>query len=496
VSIDLAAMLGHARELQAAMTLVELEDITRRALRDQLDAARLRVRISDDGAAAPAGAEPAAVLATVPLTVDDQVLGTLHVTADEPAGAGREPRELLDALAPQVAAALKRVRDHEERVRTEAARAHQNRITEMIATNAALPDILVELTRMIEAHAPGSLGSILLLDDDGVHIRHGAAPSLPRRYTEQIDGVPIGPKAGSCGTAMYLRRQIIVSDIDSDPLWEDYKVVALPFGLRACWSTPIVGSEGKVLGSFAMYYRAPRVPRPAELRLVDEAARLAGIALERRRGDERLRASLQEKEVLLKEIHHRVKNNLQIISSLLALQANQLGSDAHAAAFVESQNRVRAMALVHEDLYRSGDLARIRLAPHLAGLCAHLYRSYAVDPHRIALRLDVADVALTLDHAVPCGLVINELVSNALRHAFPGERTGAITVQLSTVPGGAYRLVVADDGVGLPAAAGRDPAAGTLGLQLVDDLVEQLGGKLTIDRGAHGARFEVTFDGD
>src|SRR5262249_12977418 len=148
-------------------------------------------------------------------------------------------------------------------------------------------------------------------------------------------------------------------------------------------------------------------------------------------------------------VHHRVKNNLQLISSLLALQAGQLKDHAAAQAFAESQNRVRAMALVHENLYRSEDLASVRLAGHLERLCAHLVRSYNVNPDRIVLDFHVAEVTLDLDRSVPLGLLVNELVSNVLKHAFPAGRSGRVLVRLDMSGAGWYMLVVSDNGVGL-----------------------------------------------
>ena len=124
-----------------------------------------------------------------------------------------------------------------------------------------------------------------------MHVRHGAAPSLPEGYIRAINGAPIGPKAGSCGTAMYRGQQVIVTDILKDPLWEDYRALAEMFGLRACWSTPILTHSGKVLGSFAMYYHEPRSPKADELRLTAAATHLAGIAIERHYAGEALRRS-------------------------------------------------------------------------------------------------------------------------------------------------------------------------------------------------------------
>jgi GAF domain-containing protein len=158
--------------------------------------------------------------------------------------------------------------------------AGQQNVLKMIATNAPLSDILTKLVLLIEAQAPNMLCSVLLLSDDGNHIRHGAAPSLPQDYVDAVNGGPIGPKHGSCGTAMYRGEPVVVTDIFTDPLWEDYRDLAAGTGLRACWSTPIMSKRGKVLGSFAMYYRQPQAPTGDEARLTEVATRIAGQAIE------------------------------------------------------------------------------------------------------------------------------------------------------------------------------------------------------------------------
>jgi two-component sensor histidine kinase len=202
------------------------------------------------------------------------------------------------------------------------------------------------------------------------------------------------------------------------------------------------------------------------------------------------RASLHEKEVLLKEIHHRVKNNLQLVNSLLALQSAQLES-LHpdiTSAFTELQLRIQTMALIHETLYRAGDVTEVQLAPHVETICAHIVRSYETDPDQIALDVRIDDVSMGLDIALPCGLIINELVANAMKHAFPGGRRGAVSVMLATSPG-RFDLEVRDDGIGLPATV--DPlTTDTLGLQLVRDMADQLHAKLEIDR-RDGTAFQL-----
>jgi PAS domain S-box-containing protein len=181
--------------------------------------------------------------------------------------------------------------DVTERKRAEALREGESRILEMIARDAPLEEILEKLVRVVEAQFAGLLCSVLLLDEDGQHVRHGAAPSLPKAYSKAIDGLPIGPKAGSCGTAMYRREPVIVTDILHDPLWEPYREIANIHGLRACWSTPILSHSGKALGSFAMYYREPRSPSATETRALEMSTHLAGIAIERKLTHELLQRS-------------------------------------------------------------------------------------------------------------------------------------------------------------------------------------------------------------
>lgn len=161
--------------------------------------------------------------------------------------------------------------------------AAQQRIEDLIAADTPLDEILSELVLMIEAQSPEMICSILLLSDDGNHVRHAVAPSLPENYIKVIDGSPIGPKHGSCGTAMFRGKPVIVTDIATDPLWDEYRNFAWAINVAACWSTPIMSSKGKVLGSFAMYYREPRGPKPEEQHLTNIATKLASRAIEHAR---------------------------------------------------------------------------------------------------------------------------------------------------------------------------------------------------------------------
>src|SRR5438132_2420943 len=183
-------------------------------------------------------------------------------------------------------------RDISERKRDEALLDGQKRILERIIQGEPLALVLTFLCRTIEELAQGEmLASVLLLDADGVHLRHGAAPSLPESYNRAVDGLAIGPSVGSCGTAAYRREPVHVSDIASDPLWAPFAEFALSDGLRACWSTPILSSHAEVMGTFAMYYRQPRRPTPRDLRAVDIVTRTVAIAIEQRNAEQALRES-------------------------------------------------------------------------------------------------------------------------------------------------------------------------------------------------------------
>ena len=174
--------------------------------------------------------------------------------------------------------------------RTELERAQQ-RFDAMIEAGAPLGETLDELVRTVESLTPsGMIGSILVLDDDGRHLLHGAGPSLPKAYNDAIDGIEIGPEVGSCGTAAYHDKTVSVFDIANNPLWAKFKDLALAHGFRACWSTPIHGGDGKVVGTFANYYRVVRDPSPLDQHLTDVVTRTAAMAIERQRESRRATA--------------------------------------------------------------------------------------------------------------------------------------------------------------------------------------------------------------
>ncbi|HOP74579.1 MAG TPA: histidine kinase dimerization/phosphoacceptor domain -containing protein [Bacillota bacterium] len=213
----------------------------------------------------------------------------------------------------------------------------------------------------------------------------------------------------------------------------------------------------------------------------------------RKRNEQRIKASLNEKEVLLREIHHRVKNNMQVICSLLRLQSNSVQDSHSQMVLQESQNRIRSMAMVHEKLYQSKDLTEIDANDYLTQLIHYLMRSYAIQPDQVEVNLYISSIQLKIDTAIPCGLIINELVTNALKYAFPEGRKGRITVSLRMLADDCtIEFAVADNGVGLPEGFSLDDSP-SLGLQLVITLVrDQLQGEMEMIR-YPGTSFRVRF---
>jgi len=204
---------------------------------------------------------------------------------------------------------------------------------------------------------------------------------------------------------------------------------------------------------------------------------------------ETLRMNLQEKDVLLKEVHHRVKNNLQIVSSMLSIQAGEISDPVALEAFSVCQERIQAMAFVHESVYQSETFSEIYMGDYLRKICDSLRWSRVGESHPIEIRVDAGDVRLPLARAIPCGLIVNELTVNALKHAFPDGRNGTIQVSTSGI-GDEFVLTIEDDGVGC-----RDEALATgragIGRKLVDSLISQLGGRAEFGVGSSGAGYKV-----
>ncbi|TXI20708.1 MAG: sensor histidine kinase [Roseateles sp.] len=382
--------------------------------------------------------------------------------------------------------------------------AGRNELLEMVATGQPLETVLARLTTLIEAQFDGLYCSVLLLDADGRHIRRGVGPRMPADYMQALDGIAIGPGVGSCGTAMHEDRTVIVEDIATDPLWAPYKGLALPHGLRACWSEPIHAAGQGVVGSFAMYYREVRRPCAAELHALQTASHLAGIALDQARRDAERRRNAQWLEEQVRErtaalaaaqdellasrklaalgrlvagIAHEM--NTPLGNALLAANALQAQSaalqgqladrqplkrqaltdwldQAHSSTALIEQNVDRALRLINRFKQLTegpGQVRRTRFGPRAAVLQAWALVQTRLDVGRVQLVCHVPETLQLDGYPDVLQQVLEQLLENACLHGFPAGRAGQITVQAQrSADGRRLRMEVGDNGAGMPAA--------------------------------------------
>ncbi len=263
---------------------------------------------------------------------------------------------------------------------------------------------------------------------------------------------------------------------------------SLETGLPAMEIIPYHPTEGKVDGWLEVF-TSPLIDR--ETGAVSGVIEYVRDITARKNAEDRLRESLKEKDILLRELHHRVKNNMQVISSLLNLQANHVTDPAAKEMFRDAQRRIRSMALVHEQLYQSANLSRINFASYLKHLSSHLFQSCGVSTHRVHLELETEELELEVNTAIPLGMIFNELLTNSLKHGFPHERSGEIKVILRRVEASKALLAVADNGIGLPADFSLENSA-TLGLQIVHTLTNQIRAEIELEPGP-GTSFRIIF---
>jgi PAS domain S-box-containing protein len=384
----------------------------------------------------------------------------------------------------------------------------QKQALELALGGAPLESILEVLTRTVEAQSVDSvLASILLMDGDGQHLRHGAGPSLPEGYNRAIDGIAIGPRVGSCGTAACTGQPIVVSDIETDPLWADFRGLALGHGLRACWSTPILSSQRKVLGTFALYYREPREPAPRDREVVETLLHTAAIVIERRNearerelAAERLREADRRKDEFLATLAHELRNPLAPIRNALHVLRISGATGGPAVRVQEMMERqVNHLVRLVDELLEISRITRgkIELSRDRVDLAAVLQHAIDISQphideagHRLILDLPPEPLPLDAD-PVRLAQVFANLLDNAARFTDPG---GRITVSVAREgrEGDTVRLSVADTGIGISAemlprvfelfAQDRSPGRAHdglgIGLTLARSLVEMHGGSI------------------
>jgi len=413
--------------------------------------------------------------------------------------------------------------DVTERKRAEALRDGESRILEMIARDAPLEETLAKLVLVVEAQFAGLLCSVLLLDDDGQHVRHGAAPSLPKSYIDAISGLSIGPKAGSCGTAMYRREPVVVTDIAQDPLWEPYREVAELHGLRACWSTPILEHSGKALGSFAMYYREPRTPSPAENRALEMATHLAGIAIERKLAREE-RERLRQTQADLAHINrvttmgeltaslaHEIKQPISAAVTNAKTCLRWLGRDipevteAREAASRIIQDVTRAAEIISRVslLFKKGTQQRELVdVNELIQEMIVLLRNEAAR-YSISIHSDLAgDLPKVVADRIQLQQVFMNLMLNGIEAMKDMETVGELTIRSQQSEGTQLLISVGDTGGGLqPEQVEKvfdvfytTKGQGTgMGLPISRSIIESHGGRLWVaPNSGRGAIFQFT----
>lgn len=382
----------------------------------------------------------------------------------------------------RVLALIGTCRDITDEVRARTLRDAEHRILESIATGAPLHDVLTQIVLMIEGHAPPTIGSILLISDDGEHVKHGAAPHLPAEYTRAIDGQRIGADAGSCGTAAFTKKAVFVDDIDTDPLWAKYRDAARSANLRACWSTPILGADGRVLGTFALYYREPRKATQEELDLIARATHIAGIAIHRHHTDDRLRAlgahvervREEERTRLARELHDELGQALTALKLDMKWIERRLPPDDACRARLDEMSAftdrlIDTMRRIASDL-RPGVLDVLGLAAAIEWQAQEFERRTGTT---CIVQADLGDRTLAQDLSTEVFRIFQEALTNVARHA----AASLVDVDLRC---DAERLVlvVRDDGRGVPEdALSRRTSLGLLG---ITERAHRLGGALQL----------------
>lgn len=363
----------------------------------------------------------------------------------------------------------------------------EQHILEMVAAGATLPDVLATLVRLIEELAPPAIASVLLLDAEGRHLTHGAAPGLPESYTRAIDGSAIGPAAGSCGTAAYEKRPIFVEDIATDPLWKDYRHLALPHDLRACWASPILAEGGRVLGTFALYYREPRGAGAGDLELIARATHIAGLAIQRRELDDQLRALSahteaareQERTGIAREIHDVLGGAMTALKLDLSWIGRRSAGDTPIPPDV-LHAKIKDLMLATDTLIQQVRRISAELRPGELddlGLVAAM-ESQALEFERrtqVAVTIDTNLAGVRLDRNVSTALfrIFQECLTNVSRHA---EATH-VDVRLRRSDDRLH-FEMRDDGRGISVDAAASPRA--LGLLGIRERARALGGSAVI----------------
>ncbi len=370
--------------------------------------------------------------------------------------------------------------------------------------------ILQDVAQILEKRLDFDRGMILLADNERTALTFRAGFGYTDEQLSTLRTTSFRLRPGSKGIMVVCfedRKPFLINDIDE--IKYDLSSRSLEFaeemGVKSFICCPIICVDDAIGVLAVDNVKTKRTLLQSDIDLLLALSPEIGISIQNAmvtdmkerqfnallEGEEKIRASLKEKEVLLKEIHHRVKNNLQIVSSLLYMQAAKTEHPGAVSALKESRARIKSMALIHERLYQSPNLASVDMGAYTRNLVSDLQHAYRTEEHSVRLAVKIDDIPLGITEAIPCGLIINELVSNALKHAFRKGKEGEITIQLQERDRNRFVLTVSDSGTGFPENI--DPRnSPSLGLTLVNSLVEQLDGTIELDRRG-GTTFTITF---
>jgi two-component sensor histidine kinase len=366
----------------------------------------------------------------------------------------------------------------------------ERRILQRIAAGDPLQAVLEELIGVVERPSGGEmLGSILFLSEDGRHLLHGAAPSLPAEYNSAIHGIQIGEAVGSCGTAAFIGKPVYVTDIASDPLWANFRELALAHGLRACWSTPIRGTDGALIGTFANYYREPRSPTERDLEVIAMVTQTAAIAAERHRIEVERKRAEEQHLLLLHELNHRVKNLFTLTNALVTMSARSAKTPEEMSKTL--QGRLFALSRAHElvqpGLRKASSAFEGRDAP-LRKMLEDILSPYA--PQNTEQRIEMAgpEVAIRPNAITSVALVLHELTTNAAKYGALSDPDGRVTVSWE-IDDAALELSWCESG-GPDVVSPQSTGFGTL---LARRSIEaQLGGNIEYEWLADGLRVRIS----
>ncbi|WP_354042482.1 GAF domain-containing protein [Devosia sp. UYZn731] len=356
----------------------------------------------------------------------------------------------------------------------------EREILTRVAVGGPLKDVMRDIILMVEKPSRGEmLASILMMTEDGANLVEGAAPSLPDAYNAAIDGIPVGHGVGSCGTAAFTGDPVIVTDIATDPLWADYKDIALAHGLRACWSMPIRASDGTILGTFANYYRQPKEPTERDLEVIGMVTRTAAIAIERHRNELVRGRAEEQRELLARELNHRVKNLFTLVNALLATSVR---------AEISVKDYSVAVRGRLDALHRAHELVQPGLSPEassdsaipLKTVLTDLLAPYVDEGDKFMLA-GSDDLQISSRATTNIALVLHELATNAAKYGALSHPDGKLLISWSSVED--LQIEWSERGGPVPAA----PTRVGFGSKLINRVVEgQLRGTINYRWEPHG----------